>query len=261
MNNREVAIVAARDAGELIQKYVNKNFQVEEKSSVFDLVTEVDRESEQLIRKKILESNPTHRIIGEEGIDHVNDLTLLMESDDYIWVIDPIDGTTNFVHGLPGYCISIALVYKKEIILGVIYDPNLNELFCAEKGKGAYLNDRKLSISDIKKIEYSVLATGFPSDIKGARAKVIQGINEIGSVCSNIRSYGAAALHLAYVAAGRLEGYWEYNLNAWDIAAGYLLVKEAGGIVSDTSGNLYELTTRDILATNGQIHTELVGKL
>ncbi|MDT8858940.1 inositol monophosphatase [Alkalihalobacillus sp. MEB130] len=260
LDHKDLALSVAREAGELIKNYVGGQFQVEEKSSVFDLVTEVDRESELLIRKRINEYNPAHKIIGEEGVDQ-EDISILLESDDYIWVIDPIDGTTNFVHGLPGYSVSIALVHKKEVILGVVYDPSLDEMFSAEKGKGAFLNGESIHISNIHLLEHSVLSTGFPSDIEGARANVIKGIDEIAPVCSNLRSFGSAALHLAYVATGRLEGFWEYNLNAWDIAAGYLLVKEAGGKVSDLSGSPYHLTTRNILATNGQVHEQLLGRL
>jgi len=261
MSHIKFALSAAKEAGEFIKSYVEGNFKVEEKSSAFDLVTEVDQKAEELIRKKIKSYDPTHYVIGEEGINKTESLSLFEGNDEYIWILDPIDGTSNFVHGLPGYTVSIGLMYKKEIILGVIYDPSVDEIFWAEKGKGAYRGDTKLVASNIEEMSKSILATGFPSDVNVARPKVINGINILSPNCNNIRSYGSAALHLAYVAAGRLEGFWEYGLNIWDVAAGYIIVKEAGGEVTHISGKPYNVDTSDILASNGRLHSELSSKL
>lgn len=251
----------AKEAGALIQQQSKRNFDVEEKSSKYDLVTEVDKMCEDFIKEKIAQSYPSHQVIGEESIAEADNLSLLEKSNQYVWIIDPIDGTTNFVHGLPGYTVSIALMYEQAFILGIVYDPNLEELFWAEKGKGAYCNEERLTVTQVDDIEKSVLSTGFPSDIKGAREKVIEGINQLGLRSNNIRSFGSAALHLAYTGAGRLEGYWEYGLNIWDVAAGYLIVKEAGGEVTDMSGEKFTTKTTDILASNGQIHREFCASL
>ncbi|WP_096185599.1 inositol monophosphatase family protein [Evansella halocellulosilytica] len=256
-----LALRMAREAGGLIKDYVDGDFKVEEKSSKADLVTEVDQKSESFIRNRIHEYYPEHKIIGEEGVAGGEDVNAVAESDDYIWIIDPIDGTTNFVHGLPGYTISLALSYKKQVILGVIYDPNLDEMFWAEKGKGAFLNNNRLTVSENDDLEGCVLATGYPSDVKGDRAKVINTINTLGPVCGNIRTFGSAALHLAYVAAGRMEGFWEQGLNVWDVAAGYLLVNEAGGTATAITGETYNLTTRGLVASNGHIHKNLVESI
>lgn len=256
-----LALRMAREAGELIKEYVDSDFKVEEKSSKVDLVTEVDQKSESFIRNRIHEYYPKHKIVGEEGVAGGDDVNVVAESDDYIWIIDPIDGTTNFVHGLPGFTISIALSYKQEVILGVIYDPNLDEMFWAEKGKGAFLNSNRVIVSDNNHLEGCVLATGYPSDVEGDRAKVIENINKLGPACSNIRTFGSAALHLAYVAAGRMEGFWEHGLNVWDVAAGYLLIDEAGGTATAMSGEPYNLTTRGIVASNGHIHKKLVESI
>ncbi|UCZ52817.1 inositol monophosphatase [Bacillus shivajii] len=256
-----LALRMAREAGELIREYVDGEFTVEEKSSKVDLVTEVDQKSENFIRNRIHEYYPDHKIVGEEGVAGGDDLNVIAESDDYIWIIDPIDGTTNFVHGLPGYTVSIALSYKKEVILGVIYDPTLDEMFWAEKGKGSFLNSKRMTVSEKDHMEGCVLATGYPSDVEGDRAKVIENIHALGPVCSNIRTFGSAALHLAYTASGRMEGFWEHGLNVWDVAAGYLIVKEAGGAATAITGEAYSLTTRGIVASNGNIHENLIESI
>lgn len=261
MTITEFAKQLAIDAGALIQQQSHRNFNVEEKTSKYDLVTEVDKMCEDFIKEKIAQAYPSHQVIGEESIEELDNLSLLENSDQYLWIIDPIDGTTNFVHGLPGYTVSIALMYQKEFVLGVVYEPHLQELFWAEKGKGAYCHNKQLTVTETDDIEKSLLSTGFPSDIEHARKKVIEGINQIGLRSNNIRSFGSAALHLAYVGAGRLEGYWEYGLNIWDVAAGYLIVKEAGGKVTDISGEPFTTRTKDILASNGKIHDSFYRSL
>ena len=261
MSNLDIAISIAKEVGQYIKSHVEGSYKIEEKSSMFDLVTDIDRKAEELIRRKIKEFNPTHKIIGEEGIGKGDKLSILDDHHGYVWIVDPIDGTLNFIHRLHGFTVSIALMYRKEIILGVVYDPCLDEIFWAEKGKGSYRNNNRLTVSEIGDISKGMLSTGFPSDIHGARAKVMEGISRFSPICSNIRSYGSAVLHLAYVASGRLEGFWEYGLNVWDIAAGYLLVVEAGGDLSNISGEAYTLDTRNILASNGTLHSTIVQVL
>lgn len=256
-----LALRMAKESGELIKEYADGDFVIDQKSSEADLVTEVDQKVESFIKHAVHEACPEHKFVGEEGVASGDDLNIVTESSDYVWIIDPIDGTTNFVHGLPGYTVSIALSYKQEIILGVIYDPNLDEMFWAEKDRGAFLNNRKITVSDKDNLTMSVLATGFSPDIHGARAKGIKNINKLGPECSSIRTFGSAALHLAYVASGRMEGFWEHGLNVWDVAAGYAIVTQAGGEVTSLTGQKYSLATRGVIASNGKIHQNLVKSI
>jgi myo-inositol-1(or 4)-monophosphatase len=175
--------------------------------------------------------------------------------------VDPIDGTTNFVHGFPGCSVSIALAYRGEVIVGVIYDPLHDEMFTASKNQGAFLNGNPIQVSKEDSLAISLLATGFPGDKQWAREVNLRGMAALVPICRNIRAVGSAALHLAYVACGRLSGFWEIDLNAWDLAAGSLIVQEAGGNVTDTLGSEYALDVRHIAATNGKIHNELVRVL
>ncbi|MDP5274045.1 inositol monophosphatase family protein [Chengkuizengella axinellae] len=266
MNNYlEVAKQIAKEAGLLLENRVTDEFQVEQKKNVFDLVTEMDLASEKLIKKQIKKHFPEHQIIGEEGVsdgtdnlealfDHIADIP-------FAWIVDPIDGTTNYVNGLHSYTVSIALVSYGKILIGVIYNPSLDEMFWAEKGKGAFLNGNSIHINPTEKLNESVISTGFPTDIEGARKYVLQGISQLGIVARNIRVLGSAALHCAYVAAGKLNAYWEIGINVWDVAAGVLIVKEAGGNVIDTLGNPYQLSTRNLICSNGKIDQELVTQL
>ncbi|OYD06209.1 inositol monophosphatase [Paludifilum halophilum] len=241
-----------------MEKRMDTDKRVNYKTSSHDLVTEVDQECEKIIRETLQASYPDHQVLGEEGVEAGSEasraaLEAAREAE-YLWIIDPIDGTTNFVHRFPFFCVSIGIAHQGEIIAGVIFDPVQNELFVAEKGKGATLNGERIRVSQEKTLETSLLATGFPAGIREARQVNINGILELGTKCRNIRTAGSAALHLAYVASGRLTGFWEIDLNAWDLAAGALLVKEAGGRVTDTTGQPYHIGVRNILATNGLIH-------
>jgi len=260
-----VAINAAAKVGEWIKSRVGTIKELDTKFSPQDLVTEVDKGAEQMIRKLILTHFPDHAILGEEGVEPGPEASALALNEslqeEYLWIVDPLDGTTNYVHGYPFYAVSIALAHKGEVIVGVIYDPNKDELFVAEKGKGAYVHGRTTSVSNEETLATSLLATGFPADQNFALPINMEGLQHLAPKVRNIRSSGSAALHLAYVATGRISGFWEIGLNAWDLAAGVLLVKESGGIVTDTLGRPYDLSVRHVVASNGHIHNELVGSL
>lgn len=260
-----VAINAASKAGEWIKSRLGTVKQLNTKSAVSDLVTEVDKGAESMIRKLIFTHFPDHAILGEEGVAPGPEASAQAlekyAEEEYLWIVDPVDGTTNFVHGFPFFSVSIALAHKGEIIVGVIYDPSRDEMFVAEKGKGAYVHGKRMQVSDEAKLEESLLATGFPVDLAGTLPVNMAGLAYLAPKVRNIRSGGSAALHLAYVAAGRLTGFWEIGLNAWDTAAGALMVMESGGQITDTAGNPYSLRTRHIAATNGAVHSELVQAL
>jgi myo-inositol-1(or 4)-monophosphatase len=260
-----VAINTAAKAGQWIKSKLGDINSVNTKFSPQDLVTEVDKGSEKLIRNLIMTHFPDHSILGEEGVEPGPEASAralqAMSEEEYLWIVDPIDGTTNFVHGFPFFSVSIALAHKGEVIVGVVYDPTRDELFVAEKGKGAYMHGRKTVVSLENELSGSLVATGFPADRDGALPINLKGIQVLSPKVRNLRVAGSAALHLAYVAAGRLSGFWEIGLNAWDIAAGALLIQESGGHVTDTEGKPYNLAVRNVLATNGEIHDELQQEL
>ncbi|RXZ81393.1 inositol monophosphatase [Paenibacillaceae bacterium] len=260
-----VAINCAAKAGEWIQSKRGSFSTLEMKYSPHDLVTEVDRGSEALIRNLVLTHFPTHSFLGEEGVQAGPEASKQalqnMRDEEYLWIVDPIDGTTNFVHGFPYFSVSIALAYRGEVIVGVIYDPSRDELFVAEKGKGAYLHGRRTKVSAEPTLQQSLIATGFPADQNYALPVNMKGLQAIAPQVRNIRVNGSAALHMAYVAAGRLTGFWEIGLNSWDLAAGVLMVQESGGKVTDTNGKSYDLAVRNVVASNGLVHDELVTEL
>ncbi len=248
-----IAVEAARRAGELIRSRVDDDIDVKFKEEgIHNLVTEMDVASEKLIKEIIGSQLEGARFLAEEsGGNH--DLTELT------WVVDPIDGTVNYAHGIPIYCVSIAAVEKNEPVVGVIYNPNLDELFTATKGGGAFLNGKRLSVSDTAAIEKSFLVTGFPYNVSENPFGCIDAFVELMKIGIPIRRLGSAALDLAYVAAGRFDGFWEVALNEWDVAAGALLVAEAGGRVetyAPTPAGTILITDR-ILATNGALHDTL----
>ena len=260
-----VAINTAAKAGQWIKSKMGDISRIDTKFSSQDLVTEVDKGSEKLIRNLIMTHFPDHSILGEEGVEPGPEASAkalqAMSEEEYLWIVDPIDGTTNFVHGFPFFSVSIALAHKGEIIVGVVYDPSRDELFVAEKGKGAYMHGKKTAVSLDGQLSSSLVATGLPADRNGALPINLKGIQALSPKVRNLRIAGSAALHLAYVASGRLSGFWEIGLNAWDIAAGALLIQESGGKVTDTEGRPYNLAVRNILATNGEIHDELKQEL
>lgn len=260
-----VAVNCASKAGEWVKSRSGGYTRLDVKQSQHDLVTEVDKGCERLIRNLISTHFPDHAFLGEEGVEpgpeaSANAVKAVADAE-YVWIVDPIDGTTNYVHGFPFFSISIALAYRGQVIVGVIYDPSRDELFLAERGKGAYVHGRKMQVSAEASLKDSLVATGFPSDPMQALPRNMEQLRGMAPRVRNIRSSGSAALHLAYVAAGRLSGFWEIGLNAWDIAAGALLVEESGGRVTDAAGEPYHLGVRDVLASNGRIHGEFVQAL
>src|SRR5580693_3950695 len=236
----------AREAGTLLMGYFAKHVTIEYKGDV-DLVTEADRASEKLIVQRLQARWPEHGIVGEEGTRSATEA-------EYRWYVDPLDGTTNFAHGYPVFCVSIALVrHDGQLEVGVLYDPTRDEMFSAERGQSATLNGKRLQVSKTKALAESLLGTGFPSH-KRHKNPNIHFYHQLTLRSHGVRRAGSAALDLANVACGRFDGFWEFNLNAWDTTAGILIVEEAGGKVSGFHGQPLEITDRDVLATNGLIH-------
>ncbi|AZN39494.1 inositol monophosphatase family protein [Paenibacillus albus] len=260
-----VAINCAAKAGEWIKTKLGNHTTLSLKYSAQDLVTEVDKGAETMIRNLVLTHFPDHSFLGEEGVEpgpEASTRALQSVRDaEYLWVVDPLDGTTNFVHSFPFFSVSIALAHKGEVIVGVVYDPIRDELFVAEKGKGAYVRGRRMGVSSELSLKESLIATGFPADQNYALPLNMKGLQALVPQVRNIRSGGSAALHMAYVAAGRLSGFWEIGLNSWDLAAGSLLVSESGGRITDLKGNPYDLGVRHVAATNGHIHDEFLQVL
>ena len=243
----------AREAGELLMSHFGK-VEIEYKGDV-DLVTKADREAEELIVERVRALWPKHDITGEEG-------TLTHTGGEYRWYIDPLDGTTNFAHGYPVFCVSIAVerVSARERVAGVIFDPTRNELFSAEKGSGADMNGRKISVSKTATLAESLIATGFPSK-KRHKNPNIHFYHQITLRSHGVRRAGSAALDLAYTACGRYDGYWEFNLNPWDTAAGVLLLQESGGTVTGFWNDPFDIASREVTATNTVLHAELLREL
>jgi myo-inositol-1(or 4)-monophosphatase len=219
-----------------------------------DLVTEVDRRCEELIVGRLRAAFPGHGFLAEENRYEEGEFS-------YRWIIDPLDGTTNYAHGFPWFCVSIALEHEGEVVLGVIYHCMLDELFSAVRGEGAFLNGKPIQVSDHQPLKRSLLATGFPYDRTRDNENNFQHFVEFQLAARAVRRAGAAALDLAYVAAGRLDGYWEMKLKPWDVAAGTLLVTEAGGRVSNQAGERYSIYDNRIVASNGVIHEEMLAVL
>jgi myo-inositol-1(or 4)-monophosphatase len=252
-NNHESFLPAmsaiAREAGALLMHYFYQHLKIEYKGDA-DLVTAADRASEKLIRERIAEKWPGHDILGEE--QGLND-----QGSDYRWYVDPLDGTTNFAHGFPVFCVSMGLEYKGRRIAAVIYDPTRDELFSAEQGSGAHLNGETIHVSKTPTLQECLLATGFPSH-KRHKNPNIHFYHQITLRSHGVRRAGSAALDLCNVASGRFDGFWEFNLNPWDTAAGVLIVEEAGGTVTRFDGSPFELNSRETVASNGLIHEALL---
>lgn len=249
----------AREAGGRLREFLAEGVATEYKGDV-DLVTVADRTVEKLIRTRLAETWPEHGIYGEEGTREGMERS-------FRWYVDPLDGTTNFAHGVPQFCVSMGLEQRTfgsgagedgTLVAAVIYDPMRDELYCAEKGSGAFLNGRAMHVSTISELAESLVATGFPSRKRHDNPN-IHFYHEFTLRSHGVRRAGSAALDLAYVASGRYEAFWEFNLNPWDTAAGILLLEEAGGKVTDFSGGPFRLDSREVLASNGLIHDELVG--
>lgn len=244
----EIAKEAAYEAGEIQLSFLGKNKKIEYKSSDSDLVTEADKQSEEKIMSIINTYFPEHDILGEETGCHRE------HNSEYLWVIDPLDGTTNFTHNFPHFAVSIGLVKNDEIILGVIYDPCKNELFWAAEGTGAYLNSEPIKTSNVDQLKSALLATGFaPGNPKTLEENLVY-FREFIHMGQAIRRPGAAALDLCYVACGRLDAFWELNLSPWDITAGTCIVREAGGKVTNFESEIFDPHAKSILATNTFLH-------
>ena len=249
----EVALGAAKESGAIQKSWLHKDKEIELKGEI-NLVTAVDRRCEERIVQIVRGNFPDHAILTEEAV-------LPKRRSPYRWIIDPLDGTTNYAHGYPCFATSIALELEGEIILGVVYDPMLDEVFTAKKGEGAFLNGERIVVSSTKRLLEALLSTGFPYDLRESSENNLNHFNHFMMEARAIRRDGSAALDLCYVAMGRVDGFWELKLNAWDVAAGKLLVEEAGGLVSDFSNRPLDIYGQEILATNGKIHQEMLEVL
>ncbi len=249
------AVKAARKAGAIINR---ASFDVDKltvrSKQKNDFVSEVDHAAEEAIIAVLREAYPTHGFLGEESGYHDKQA-------EYLWVIDPLDGTTNFLHGVPQYCVSIALLHKGVLNQAVVFDPNRNELFTATKGVGAYLNDRRIRVSKIDKFEGALVGTGFPFREVVNIDDYLRMLKNVMSAAAGVRRPGAAALDLAWVACGRYDAFWELGLSPWDMAAGALLIREAGGLVGDLDGNEKYMESGRIAAANAKLFAPLLQLL
>ena len=249
------AVKAARKAGAIITRASSDIDRLTIRSKrKNDFVSEVDHAAEETIIGVLREAYPAHGFLAEEsGAENAEA--------EFVWVIDPLDGTTNFLHGFPQYCVSIGLLHKGVPNQAVVFDPNRNELFTASRGVGAYLNDRRIRVSKIDKVEDALMGTGFPFKEVGHLDDYLRMFRNVTLTCSGVRRPGAAALDLAWVAAGRIDGFWEIGLSPWDIAAGALLVREAGGLIGDLDGEDKFLESGRVVASNSKIFGALLQLL
>jgi myo-inositol-1(or 4)-monophosphatase len=249
---KNTLIEAVHSGAEELKRFYNSDFKISHKDGVNNLVTEADHASEAAIIKVIKRNFPEHQILAEEVGEIVQD-------SNYKWIIDPIDGTINFAHGIPLCCVVIAIEKDGEIIMSAVYAPILNEFFFAEKGMGATLNDKKISVSKEASVLTSCLVTGFPYTYINMENGPLEVFGRLIRKGVPVRRLGSAAIDLCWVADGRFDGFYEHKLEAWDSAAGYLIVEEAGGRVTDFNGNKFSPYQHRIIATNGKIHDELVA--
>ena len=248
------AINVARDAGGVLVDKLGRALQVSNKGAI-DLVTEADLASEKLIIERIRSHYPRHAILAEEsGASENNSGNLSAE---WKWIIDPLDGTTNYAHGYPCFCVSIGVERDGKLELGVVYDPMRNEMFTAERGQGATLNERPMRVSAVAELSRAMLCTGFPYNVR-ERPDFAREFSNFTMQAQAVRRDGSAALDLAYVACGRFDGFWEDGLKPWDIAAGVLLIEEAGGSVTDFQGALLDIYSPRVLASNGLVHHSMM---
>ncbi|MFN2493661.1 MAG: inositol monophosphatase family protein [Pyrinomonadaceae bacterium] len=252
------AIQTARDAGRILADRVGRALQVSNKGAI-DLVTESDLASERLIIDRIKSHYPRHAILAEES-GATDGIEVVAGKTDWKWIIDPLDGTTNYAHGYPCFCVSIALECAGEIEVGVIYDPMRDEMFAAERGRGATLNELPMRVSRVDDLNAAMLCTGFPYNVR-ERPNFVQDFANFTMEAQAVRRDGSASLDLAYVACGRFDGFWEEGLRAWDIAAGVLLIHEAGGKITDFNGGSLDIYNPRVLASNGQIHEAMMQVL
>ena len=250
------AIDTARDAGRvLLEKFGQAGLSVSKKGDI-NLVTEADLASEALIIERIKSHFPKHSVLAEESGQTV----VVDGASEWKWIIDPLDGTTNFAHGYPCFCVTLALEHDDEIVLGVTYDPTRDELFAAERGRGASLNNKPIRVSSTEQLSEALVVTGFPYDFKN-RQNFARHLNEFMLSSRGVRRDGSAAIDMAYVACGRFDGFWEEGLNPWDMAAGVLLIEEAGGYVTTYNNGKFSIYQPPILASNGLIHSQMAEVL
>jgi myo-inositol-1(or 4)-monophosphatase len=245
------AIETAKEAGLILRQRLHEHHIIDYKGEI-DIVTEADRMSEDLILSRIRDRFPHHTILSEESPPTEGDPA-------FRWIIDPLDGTTNYAHGFPVFCVSIALERDGDICLGVIYNPMLDEMFLAERGKGAFLNGRRIQVSVTATLSRGLLATGFPYDIRQSTDNNMNYFIGMALSAQAIRRAGSAALDMAYVAAGRFDGFWELKLKPWDTAAGWILILEAGGAITDIFGHPFHLESPHILASNGKLQEAMIA--
>lgn len=252
---KQIGTRAAYASGKILNDHFGQRLQITKKGAI-DLVTQADIASEKAIIATIRQAFPDHAILAEES-------GMTNENHEALWVIDPLDGTTNFAHGLPAFCISIAFAHCDEIVMGMVFNPRNAEIFSAIKGRGAFLNERPIHVSETQSVADSLLVTGFPYNVREKTDTVIQRLTQCLTAAQGIRRLGSAALDLCWVACGRFDGFWEEDLKPWDVAAGTLIVQEAGGRVTDFSDHTYLALARkegdEILATNGHIHSQTVA--
>ena len=251
---QEVALAIAQQAGEFLKENRLKTKQVSVKTDMVDLVTNVDRAADRLITEQLRARFPLHTIIAEESAQSGPESP-------YCWYIDPLDGTTNFAHTYPHFAVSLALTYKSEAIIGVVHDPVRNETFSARRGRGAQLNGNPIRVSPASRLDQSLLLTGFPYDRRKHSAFYLRYYEAFMLRTHGVRRSGSAALDLCYVACGRADAFWEWRLHPWDIAAGALIVEEAGGRTSDFSGHTLNLHGEQTLASNGHLHSAVLDVL
>jgi myo-inositol-1(or 4)-monophosphatase len=244
----------ARQAGQILSDGYEKDHKVDFKG-VIDLVTEVDHASEAFLIDEISRLFPGHSFLAEES-------GASLVQTDHLWIIDPLDGTVNYAHGVPLFCVSIAYSHQGQVLLGAIYEPMRDEMFSAERGKGAWLNGRPLKATQVEELQKSLLVTGFPYDAWNAVPSNFDLFARLGKLTQGVRRLGSAAIDLCYVAAGRLDGYWELSLKAWDVAAGGLIAEEAGALVTDIKGGPdYLISPQSIVAANPVLHAKLLAEL
>ncbi len=249
------AIETAREAGQILLEKFGRKINISKKGEI-DLVTEADLASEKLIIERIKSYYPKHSILAEESGEAIS----ADNANTWKWIIDPLDGTTNYAHGYPCFCVTLALEHEGEIVVGVTFDPTRNELFAAEKGKGATLNNKPIRVSETEKLSESLIITGFPYDFK-QKENFAKHLTDFLLKARGVRRDGSAAIDMAYVACGRFDGFWEEGLNPWDVAAGVLLIEEAGGRVSYYDDSKFSVYAPPICADNGLIHAEMLAIL
>lgn len=248
----ELAIRAAREAGGILRDFASRGFEVTRKGRI-NLVTEADHASEVHIKELISTHYPGHRILAEEsGASEARET-----GSDYCWIIDPLDGTTNFAHGLPCYAVSIGISHGDEMVAGVVYDPTRDELFTAQRGEGAQLNGERIRVSGVEHLEQSLVVSGFPYDVRERMDEYLPAWERFLARAQGVRRLGSASIDMSYVAIGRFDGFWEFNLSPWDTAAGWIIIEEAGGKVTNGKGDRFYNDSPSLLCTNGLIHAEM----